>query len=116
MFHRLELTMKLTTIVNVTLSAAICALVIAGKPSPALADEGGLSFWLPGTFGSLSATPATPGWSWATFYITPMSLPLRARSSRAAGGSTSALAAVATSSDSGRHTSSRHLFLAPSYR
>jgi hypothetical protein len=69
MFHRLELTMKLTTIVNVTLSAAICALVIAGKPSPALADEGGLSFWLPGTFGSLSATPATPGWSWATFYI-----------------------------------------------
>lgn len=33
------------------------------------ADEGGLSFWLPGQFGSLAATPATPGWSWATLYI-----------------------------------------------
>jgi hypothetical protein len=42
---------------------------VAATPRAALADEGGLSFWLPGTFGSLSATPGTPGWSWATFYI-----------------------------------------------
>ena len=35
---------------------------------PAQADEGGLSFWLPGNFGSLAAVPGTPGWSWATVY------------------------------------------------
>jgi hypothetical protein len=35
---------------------------------PVLADEGGVSFWLPGNFGSLTAAPGTPGWSWATIY------------------------------------------------
>lgn len=34
----------------------------------AKADEGGISFWLPGLNGSLAAAPATPGWSWATVY------------------------------------------------
>jgi hypothetical protein len=34
----------------------------------ALADEGGVSFWLPGTYGSLAAVPAQPGWSFATIY------------------------------------------------
>ena len=32
-------------------------------PHNAYADEGGVSFWLPGQFGSLAATPQTPGWS-----------------------------------------------------
>lgn len=32
------------------------------------ADEGGTSFWLSGSFGSLSAIPLTPGWSLATIY------------------------------------------------
>lgn len=32
------------------------------------ADENGVSFWLPGQYGSFAATPATPGWSWATIY------------------------------------------------
>jgi hypothetical protein len=32
----------------------------------ALADEGGVSFWIPGLFGSLAATPQQPGWSLAT--------------------------------------------------
>jgi hypothetical protein len=32
----------------------------------ALADEGGVSFWVPGFFGSLAATPQQPGWSLAT--------------------------------------------------
>ena len=36
---------------------------------PALADAGGVSFWLPGTFGSLAATPAVPGWAYETIYI-----------------------------------------------
>jgi hypothetical protein len=33
-----------------------------------LADEGGVSFWIPGFFGSLAATPQQPGWSLATIY------------------------------------------------
>jgi len=32
------------------------------------ADEGGVSFWVPGFFGSLAATPQQPGWSWASIY------------------------------------------------
>jgi hypothetical protein len=37
-------------------------------PGSALADEGGVSFWLPGLYGSLSAVPGTPGWSSSNFY------------------------------------------------
>src|SRR5437867_6105096 len=49
-----------------------CALVFGAKP--AVADEGGVSFWVPGFFGSLAATPQQPGWSFATiFYHTSVS-------------------------------------------
>jgi len=48
--------------------AGLCAIVLAGHSRSALADEGGVSFWLPGIFGSLAAVPGTPGWSWATVY------------------------------------------------
>ena len=34
----------------------------------ARADEGGVSFWVPGLFGSLAATPQVPGWSWVNIY------------------------------------------------
>ena len=34
----------------------------------ASADEGGVSFWIPGFFGSLAAAPQQPGWSWASIY------------------------------------------------
>jgi hypothetical protein len=37
-------------------------------PPVARADEGGVSFWLPGFFGSLAATPLQPGASFETFY------------------------------------------------
>jgi hypothetical protein len=40
------------------LSLAIIALAVA---SPAKADQGGVSFWVPGFFGSLAAAPAQPG-------------------------------------------------------
>lgn len=33
-----------------------------------MADESGTSFWLPGTYGSLAATPGTPGWALAAVY------------------------------------------------
>ena len=32
-------------------------------PRISIADEGGISFWLPGQFGSLAAVPGVPGWS-----------------------------------------------------
>src|ERR1700740_3099517 len=34
----------------------------------ALADEAGVSFWVPGFFGSLAAAPQQPGWSLADIY------------------------------------------------
>ena len=39
----------------------------AGSSEPVRADEGGVSFWTPGSYGSLAAVPAVPGWSIATF-------------------------------------------------
>ncbi|KAA0911946.1 phenol degradation protein [Pusillimonas sp. ANT_WB101] len=33
---------------------------------PAFADEGGVPFWMSGSYSSLSAVPATPGWSMPT--------------------------------------------------
>jgi hypothetical protein len=35
---------------------------------PVLADEGGVSFWVPGFFGSFAATPLVPGFSFANIY------------------------------------------------
>lgn len=40
---------------------AIAALLLLA--STARADEGGVSFWAPGQFGSLAAIPGEPGWS-----------------------------------------------------
>jgi hypothetical protein len=40
------------------ISAAIFSV-----PKSAFADEDGVSFWIPGFFGSLAATPQQPGWS-----------------------------------------------------
>jgi hypothetical protein len=50
------------------LAAAFSALIVTSTPQISLADEGGVSYWLPGTFGSLAAVPGTPGWSFATFF------------------------------------------------
>jgi hypothetical protein len=46
---------------------AAAALAAAMVPTAALADEGGVSFWLPGLYGSLAAVPVTPGWSFGSF-------------------------------------------------
>jgi hypothetical protein len=42
------------------------ALVLAAQP--ASADESGISFWTPGSFGSLAATPSQPGFSLTAAY------------------------------------------------
>ena len=44
------------------LIAAALTAALFGPPR-ASADEGGVSFWLPGNFGSLAATPGVPGWA-----------------------------------------------------
>src|SRR3954451_9601445 len=41
---------------------------MATAPSLAKADEGGVSFWIPGLFGSLAASPLQPGFSFGTIY------------------------------------------------
>jgi hypothetical protein len=51
--------------VAAVLFSAAAALVTCDG---ALADENSISFWLPGFFGSLAATPQQPGWSLATIY------------------------------------------------
>jgi hypothetical protein len=48
--------------------AALAAGAIIAAPTNSFADEGGVSFWLPGLFGSLAAAPAQPGWSVAAIY------------------------------------------------
>jgi hypothetical protein len=45
------------------------AIALLGPLSAStLADEGGVSYWLPGRFSSLAATPEVPGWSMAEVY------------------------------------------------
>src|SRR5689334_19749630 len=51
---------------RVALGLAIAAsLTGAGR---ALADEGGVSFWLPGQYSSFAAMPSNPGLSYETIY------------------------------------------------
>jgi hypothetical protein len=63
--------MKQTTTARGTLirafASAFLGAVIA-VPTVAKADEGGVSFWLPGFFGSLAAAPQQPGWSLTSIY------------------------------------------------
>jgi hypothetical protein len=44
----------------------VAAVFLLG--APAVGDEGGVSFWLPGEFGSLAAAPTEPGWSLPMVY------------------------------------------------
>lgn len=50
------------------LAAGIVTAVVAFVPQPAAADEGGVSFWVPGFFGSLAAAPLQPGFSLTSIY------------------------------------------------
>jgi hypothetical protein len=50
------------------LVGAAAIAVLALSPQVSRADESGISFWLPGQFGSLAAVPQVPGWSLGTVY------------------------------------------------
>jgi hypothetical protein len=58
---------------NVT-AASLAVVASAFDPDFSFADEDGVSFWIPGFFGSLAATPQQPGWSAAAInYYTDVS-------------------------------------------
>src|SRR6516225_3027627 len=49
--------------------AGAVAALLALSPQMVRADEGGVSFWVPGLYGSLAAVPQqAPGWSATTIY------------------------------------------------
>jgi hypothetical protein len=50
-----------------TCCAAAAAAVLL-SPEISRADEGGVSFWLPGQYASLAAAPLVPGWALGTVY------------------------------------------------
>jgi hypothetical protein len=57
-----QLWLRLGAALFAFLAAAACAT------NKALADEDGISFWIPGFFGSLAAVPQQPGWSLTSIY------------------------------------------------
>ena len=60
--------------VGAKFTAAVAAILLAAGSGPAVADQGGISFWLPGAFGSFAATPLAPGWAMGAIYLhTPIS-------------------------------------------
>ena len=50
------------------LSIGAALLLFGSMSEVAYADESGVSYWLPGRFSSLAATPQVPGWSMAAVY------------------------------------------------
>ena len=60
-------TKRRQVISSTAITVSATALLLFSE-QPSSADESGISFWLPGTFGSLAATPGTPGWALGTIY------------------------------------------------
>jgi hypothetical protein len=54
--------------IAVRFSGIAVAAGLALAPAKSFADAGGVSFWLPGQFGSLAAAPGQPGWGMAMIY------------------------------------------------
>jgi hypothetical protein len=61
--------MRIGSLLSARTASAFALIAIAAAiiPQRAAADEFGVSYWLPGTYGSLSAVPAVPGVQFATF-------------------------------------------------
>jgi hypothetical protein len=52
----------------VSVAAWLALVILVLTPNISHADEDGISFWIPGTFGSLAAVPQQPGWSLTSIY------------------------------------------------
>jgi hypothetical protein len=63
----MKIQLVFTRAIRPAVAGAIAIATIA-LPQIARADESGVSFWLPGLFGSLAAVPQTPGWSLGSIY------------------------------------------------
>jgi hypothetical protein len=50
------------------LACLLATLACFDLPCTAAADEAGVSFWLPGQYGSFAAVPSEPGWSFESSY------------------------------------------------
>jgi hypothetical protein len=50
------------------ISVALASVMLGSLSEIGYADEAGVSYWLPGRFSSLAATPQVPGWSMAEVY------------------------------------------------
>src|SRR5262249_57455846 len=57
----------ITSSVRLLLSAFLFVISVLLSTTNSWADEGGVSFWLPGIYGSLAAVPGQPGASFITF-------------------------------------------------
>jgi hypothetical protein len=55
------------TIKRTAYLVAIATLIL--YPTTSRADEGGVSFWLPGQYSSLAAAPQVPGWAMGVVYL-----------------------------------------------
>lgn len=66
--HRTSQSIRPRSIRPWSVGACFALAVAALAPNVALSDEAGVSFWLPGQFGSMAATPAQPGWSFASIF------------------------------------------------
>ena len=53
------------SLLSLAAGTAFAVGVGLSPPTTSLADEGGTSFWQPGTYGSLAAVPPESGWSFA---------------------------------------------------
>ena len=51
-----------------TTTTRVLSLLTLLPIAMAQADDGGISFWLPGQFGALAAAPVAPGWSLPLVY------------------------------------------------
>ena len=52
-----------SVLLSLMTSTALAIGVVTSLPAISFADENGVSFWLPGLFGSLAAVPQQPGWA-----------------------------------------------------
>jgi hypothetical protein len=88
-------------IIHAAVMFAFVTALIAGHET-AFADEGGISFWLPGQYGSFAAVPGSPGLSFLELYYHTSPNAGAGQEFRAAGESISVCAAVQTSSYTAR--------------
>jgi hypothetical protein len=61
------------SLLSLAASSALAIGAVTSLPAISFADENGVSFWLPGLFGSLAAVPQQPGWAFTAInYFTPV--------------------------------------------